>query len=392
MGKLRGISAVGIGALTAVGLLVSGSVDAGTAKPSSSPAATVKSSIVNGATLSGQVPWRAEVSGIEPSPATIARVVFLIDHVERWIDRTPPYVFGGDGGVLNTDGLLIGLHTFAVRVYSRDGTAASDSVLARAVNGVTRLHSDFDQPGQFAPFDAFEHRGAFETGFPISRQLAWVTSPVRGSRRALRFTVNPGDKYGRSSGERALLRYTDQLSFEGADQYFAWSTFFPHDWAPPRWGLIFELHGDARFSLAPLRFNTRSNHMTLDMTTGACTDRSSCSYHHSFRLLSTLSKGRWNDFVVRIRFTKQRQGIIEVCHHLAGAKRWRMVLRLRNVPTLPYYPDQSDARLTFLWGIYTGAGESTRILYGDNFGFSTRLTDIADTFPRSPPTCRFTPG
>jgi hypothetical protein len=353
----------------------------------------VTSTIKQGATLSGDVQWIAEVSGVEASPATISRIVFAIDGVEKWTEEHPPYVYKGEGGVLDTRRLLAGQHTFTVRAFSPNGNVATESVVATAADGVKRLHSNFEKPGEMGPvFTAFEHRGAFEAGFPVDRQLAWVRSPVRRGRHALRFTVNPGDRYGKSTGERALLRNLDQLSFDGADTYFAWSTLFPADWkAPPGWALFFEFHSDARFALAPIRFNAHADSARLDITTGACRDRGLCSYHRNHRLLSTLSKGRWNDFVVHIRFSKSNRGLIEVCHHVTGERKWRMVTRLRRVPTLPYYKGKGDPTMYFQWGLYTGAGTSTRVVYGDNFTFSTKLADVVRTFPRLRPTCKFTP-
>lgn len=383
----RGIGAFGAAGVAAIAL-------ASTAGSARVAEVAVASSIKPGDSLSAQVRWSAEISGVQPSPATIARVVFSIDGVERWSEQLPPYVFKGQDGVLDTRRLLAGSHTFTVRAFSTDGSVATDSVVANAAEGVKRLHSNFEQPGKISPaFDAFEYRGVFEQGFPIERQLAWVTSPVRRGRHALRFTVQPGDRYGGSSGERSLLRNSDQLSFAGADTYFAWSTLFPQDWtSPPGWGLIFELHGDSRFVLAPIRLNAHSNSLRLDMTTGACKVRALCGYHRNVPVLSTLSKGRWNDFVVHIRFAKANKGVVEICHRVAGEKQWRMARQLRRVPTLPYYQGQGDATIYFLWGLYTGAGTSTRVVYGDNFTFSTKLGDIAATFPRLPPTCKFTPA
>jgi Polysaccharide lyase len=392
MGSRPGVKALGVAAVLAgIALVGSGFLPEGTAGSGGAAGIAVASSIRGGDSLSGQVRWSAEVSGLESSPATIARVVFTIDGVVRWSDQMPPYVFNGDLGLLDIRRLLAGPHTFVVRAYSVGGVVAADSVVANAADGVRQLHSNFEQPGRIVPFNAFEYHGSFEPGLPIDHQLAWVSSPVRRGRHALRFTVHSGDRFGESSGERALLRYTDQLSFDGADQYFSWSTLFPEDWAPPKWGLIFELHGDSRFRLAPIRLNARHNSLALDMTTGTCTGSGSCSYDRKFPVLSTLSKGRWNDFVVRIRFAKRDQGIVEICHHLAGEGRWRMALKLRHLPTLPFYRDQGDSTMYLLWGLYTGEGRSTRVLYGDNFTFSTRLGDIAASLPRLPPTCRFTP-
>jgi Polysaccharide lyase len=385
--ETRGVGAFGAAVVAAVAL-------ASTAGSAASPAVAVVSSIKAGDSLSGHVRWTAEVAGLERSSAAVTRVVFSIDGVEQWSEQSQPYVYKGDTGMLDSGRLLAGSHRFAVRAVFANGTVATDSVVANAAAGVRKLHSNFEQPGKTSPlFSAFEHRGVFEQGFPMERQLAWVTAPVRRGRHALRFTIQPGDRYGRSSGERALLRNTDHLNFEGSDTYYAFSMLFPEDWtAPPGWGLFFELHGDSRFILAPIRLNARENSARLDMSTGACNPGGLCRYHRNHHVLSTLSKGRWNDFVVRIRFSKTNRGIVEICHQVAGERDWRMVKRLRRIPTLPYNPGQGDASIYLQWGLYTGSGTSTRVIYGDNFTFATKLADVAAAFPQKRPTCKFTPA
>jgi Polysaccharide lyase len=387
----REIVAVGV-AIVVVIALASATGSAQTAQ------VTVTSSIKTGASLRGQVPWSAEVSGVVPSPASISRVVFSINGVEQWTERVPPYVYEGEQGALDTRRLLTGQHTLTVRAFLTNGSVATDSVVVTAAEGVKRLYSNFEEPGAIGPpFSALEYRGSFEKGIPRERQLAWVKSPVRRGSHALRFTVQPGDRYGESTGERALLRNTDLVNFEGADVYFAWSSLFPPDWmAPPGWAIFFELHGDSRYQLAPIRLNAQGNSVRLDMTTGACGGKSLCAYHRNHPVLSTLSKGRWNDFVLHIRYSKTNRGLVEICHRVSGGKQkqkpWRMVRSIRRVPTLPYHPGQGDATVYFLWGLYTGVGDSTRVVYGDNFTFSTKLADVAAAFPQKRPTCKFTPA
>jgi N-acetyl-anhydromuramyl-L-alanine amidase AmpD len=68
------------------------------------------STIYNGQTVAGGVPWRTKVLG------PVQRVSFYVDGRERWTDRIGPYAFAG-GKLLNTFGLRNGKHVLELRAY-----------------------------------------------------------------------------------------------------------------------------------------------------------------------------------------------------------------------------------------------------------------------------------
>jgi hypothetical protein len=63
----------------------------------------------------------------------IKEVAFLIDGKVRWIPDELPNTYSGTGGFLVTSFLTPGLHRFTVRVKTRDGRTASDTVRARVI-------------------------------------------------------------------------------------------------------------------------------------------------------------------------------------------------------------------------------------------------------------------
>jgi hypothetical protein len=68
----------------------------------------------------------------------VALVQFLIDGKVRWIERSAPYVYGGDDdgenrGYLITTWLTAGRHDFSVRVTATNGTKATETVTARVL-------------------------------------------------------------------------------------------------------------------------------------------------------------------------------------------------------------------------------------------------------------------
>jgi hypothetical protein len=91
---------------------------------------TVKSSIANGATLSGPVPWTATPS------ATVSKVDFYIDGALKWTENIAPYVFNGDGKTLDTKTLTNASHVLKLVATPATGTATAQlSVTVQVANG-----------------------------------------------------------------------------------------------------------------------------------------------------------------------------------------------------------------------------------------------------------------
>jgi hypothetical protein len=109
------------------GSTASSTVTANVSNPKA-PAASVSQSISGGQTVSGKVSWTASPSG------SAKKVVFSIDGSAKWTENISPYVFNGDGNVLDTKTLSNGSHTFTVTAYMSDGSTASSSVTATVKN------------------------------------------------------------------------------------------------------------------------------------------------------------------------------------------------------------------------------------------------------------------
>jgi hypothetical protein len=266
--------------------------------------------------------------------------------------------------------------------------AAALAGSARAAELVT---SSFDSAvtGQNppAPWLRFEYGGVFRSGLTVDRQLQIVPDPRRRG-RAAKFIVNPGDEYGGSSGERALLSLNipstgtaTSPEHDGADFYYAWSNLFPQDWTyPPQWAILLEFHADNRFVLAPLRINASSNTISVDMTAGPCVTLLICGFRKSFPIVRQIARDRWEDFIMHVRWSKANSGIVTVWHRVERGK-WKRALRLRGVPTLPSFGGQPDTAIDVLFGLYTGNGSTTRVVYGDNFARAASFRTAAAVFP-----------
>lgn len=100
------------------------------------PQMSISSSIKEGATLKGSLPWTATVQNGTP-----ASVTFLIDGVIKHTENVSPYEYGGDGGSLDTTTLSEGAHV--LRVQTDTGVRDTANVL---VDNVTAPPPDPCQP------------------------------------------------------------------------------------------------------------------------------------------------------------------------------------------------------------------------------------------------------
>ncbi|MEZ4234566.1 MAG: polysaccharide lyase, partial [Myxococcota bacterium] len=242
------------------------------------------------------------------------------------------------------------------------------------------------------PWEALEYGGQFDGSPAISEQLQIVTAPVRQGNKAAKFVVHPGDKYGGSSGERALARWLASDEDDGEEFYYGWSTLFPTDWTGESgWQIITEWHTDQRFPIPPVRLDAKTNSLSLWITAGQCYLNGStpmpCQYDQGHTLLTNLNKGRWNDFIVRVTWQKSATGAVQVWHRVEGQTDYTLLLDLDGVPTLPWRNGDNDpADIYVLHGLYRNDTNVVNTLYHDNFVRGTTWTDVAATFPDLPTT------
>ncbi len=86
--------------------------------------------VQNGQVVSGKVRWEASPSGATPD-----HVDFLVDGKLANTEKEAPYVYGGDGGVLDTTALANGAHSLVMRAVAVDGRVA-EADLSIVVNNV----------------------------------------------------------------------------------------------------------------------------------------------------------------------------------------------------------------------------------------------------------------
>jgi polysaccharide lyase-like protein len=191
----------------------------------------------------------------------------------------------------------------------------------------------------------------YEPDRPLADSFSLVSSPVRAGQSAARFVVRQGySRFGHNEDSEAVWHSDER---EGDDYWYAWSTLFPPDWQPPyNWGLFAQWH--ANLPTSPIiGFDARADTASLGVHTGL-TDvaHNAFAVDRNLPLLETLSKGRWNDFVMHVRWTRSKTGTIEVYHRLAGQVRLRLLARVRHIPTFQYAADGSGTGTYLLFGLY----------------------------------------
>ncbi len=185
---------------------------------------------------------------------------------------------------------------------------------------------------------------------PAAESFALVESPVRQGQRAARMTVRHSySPFGHNESTQLSWHGGER---EGDDYWYAWSTLFPADWVRPLgWGIFAEWH--SMLATAPLiGMNANGDTAEATLLTGLVPDERTPVVDRVVPLLSTLSKGRWNDFVVHVRWSTRADGLVEIYHRVAGERSLRKLVSWRDVPTFQSTPDGRGVGTYLLFGLY----------------------------------------
>jgi len=235
-------------------------------------------------------------------------------------------------------------------------------VLAVAV--VALVHLDAGRSSTSAPFVGdFEVNSPgwqqfdglqYQETRPLAESFALVDAPRRQGHRAVRVTARHG--YSRFGYNEATLLSWGGREQEGDEYWYAWSTFFPPDWTSPfKWGIFAEWHANLATSQI-IGFDARGDRADLRLLSGLTDEPgNTAAVDRLVPLLSTLSKGRWNDFVMRVRWSVRNKGLVEVYHRVEGAQSLRKLVSFGNVPTFQVTKDGRGIGTYLLLGMYRGS-------------------------------------
>ncbi len=151
------------------------------------PAFTVTSSIPDGATLTKPIPWEATVSG-----GSVARVEFWIDGTLKWTERSSPYRFDKDDGVLDPSILSAGQHTLALKAYAKDSRTAGTSSRVTVSVPTTETPAPPTQP---APAPTFTVTSSIADGATLTTPLPWEATVTGATATRVEFWIDGALKW-----------------------------------------------------------------------------------------------------------------------------------------------------------------------------------------------------
>ncbi len=253
-------------------------------------------------------------------------------------------------------------------------------------------------PEQFTPRLLFD--GGFETGDtiqwasvswnqdrPLGEQLQIVTDTVRQGKYAVKTIVHDGDEFLDTGGERIQFESPGPHEHEGDDYWYAWSTLFPEGWqAPNDWLLIADWHATYPEVCQPLQLELdNANALSVQILTGDvtdynCFDGPGTALNETEVIVPQITLGKWNDFVIHVKWTTSDNGLIEVWHKLESDFEFAKVLDWHDIPTLQYKgdPDQPNIPYFILAHYRDESNTHTSVLYHDGFRMALNAENLAE--------------
>ena len=233
---------------------------------------------------------------------------------------------------------------------------------------------------------------------PLSDQLEIVTSPVREGIYAAKTTVHNGDEFLNTGGERCDFERDIAIPFEkeGADLWYAWSTLFPSGWQKlpiipeENWLLIADWHStyDDIGQLLQLEIDS-DNYIWARGLTGKVNGYNGFQGNGDANYIEQkfpqrMIPGEWNDFVIHVKWTTKKEGLITIWHKTESQVQFTRVLQLNKIPTLQYLTTANNYKAPyFILAHYrTSANTHTSVIYHDGFriGKTKEAVQVGDLY------------
>jgi hypothetical protein len=147
-------------------------------------------------------------------------------------------------------------------------------------------------------------------------------------------------------------------------QYFALSVRMDDGWRGSDWGTILQLHGPAVLGVHPSFHLQAGDHFSVFLHAGDLNGTHIDYTEYTFSN-GVLNPGKWVDFIIKLKFSKDYDGSVDVWRRDEGETDFTSVLSLANVPTLQYKVSLGD----HYWqmGYYRNNRYWTNVLWLDCF-------------------------
>jgi hypothetical protein len=300
--------------------------------------------------------WRGSTGTCTPFQYRFAHISVLTpDRTWRGLDRSRRVVDSGFELVRPAP------HTFLSSAGQGTPEPLPSPPTPPAPPGGTAFVGDWET-GDHSQWTGLQYR----TGGAAADQFVVLSTPLRQGSYAARFTVRPGDRFGSTSGERAEVYWVGSDESEGEEYWYSWSTLFPETWTEPRnWGIFLQWHSYLP-SPGPVLFNARGDTAEISVNAGPLEPSgTNGSFRQKYPLLASLNKGRWNDFIARIRWSLT-DGAITVWHRVEGESEYVKRVDVSGIPTLHGSGSYVSSNYVKM-GMYRDVDTRTHVIYHDGF-------------------------
>jgi Polysaccharide lyase len=234
------------------------------------------------------------------------------------------------------------------------------------------------ETGDASQFEAVQH----DPRIPLGEALEVVSSPVRSGDHAGRFTARLGQNWARSTEFDAVAAIATSGEQIGDEHWYGFSMLFPEGFPPPsQWALPIEwvpvnqaaYAGPTRigFTITPRKeLNVALN--TGDLDAGGPEG----TFQVERRILPSLNEGRWNDFVVHIRWASDDTGTMSIWHRTAGERTHDKVFAMRGHPTTVTNAAHGPATSQVVVGLYRSPTAAEAVVYHDAFRRGDTLASV----------------
>ena len=172
----------------------------------------------------------------------------------------------------------------------------------------------------------------------------------------------------------------------GRDDYYALAVLFPRNWREPGdqpnsfWGMGIAQFNYQLITGAPVGLAAHRNYVNLTILSGFFDGHRSQWYSGNgvgrgnlprmYAIPSPLRRGVWHQLVVRVHWSTDSDGQVDVWHRLRGQRRWKRTVHFVGKPTVQWSITKPATSAMTTWdkfGAYRGPSASPISVWHDSF-------------------------
>ncbi len=205
--------------------------------------------------------------------------------------------------------------------------------------------------------------------------IVQLTPMIINNEKVAAFITDPANpnRYGIDRSELVINRKNNiEIGVNGTDRYYSFSMYIPSDYTPPEsWELFWQIKGINIVARNPsIALNTQpDDRLLITSCSGDFTgNNTSCptglkNYYFSPTLKTSELKNKWSHWIIRILWSWEGNGIIQVNYKFEGQANYIQVLNVQNIATGYHEPGYPDSMELLLIGPYRAYQLTRQIIY-----------------------------